>query len=117
MPVSYLIDSQHFTPRTPSPLFEFDTLHVRLLFTRQYLKFIPMTKAILYLLLWSMFQQAYGQKVRSWIRINQLGYPTAGVKVAVLGSKSIIPSGNFEIIDAATRKTVFAGPIGRSFGS
>lgn len=75
-----------------------------------------MTKAILPLLFWSMFLQVYGQTSRSWIRVNQMGYPPAAAKVAVLGSNSIIPSGTFEIIDAATRKTVFTGPVGPSFG-
>lgn len=53
----------------------------------------------------------------SWIRINQLGYPTKGVKVAVLASKSKISAGSFELIDAATSKAVYKGKAGKDFGA
>jgi endoglucanase len=52
----------------------------------------------------------------SWIRINQLGYPTQGTKTAVWCSKKekII---SFELIDAATKKTVYKRAAGKAFGA
>ncbi|HLI92705.1 MAG TPA: glycoside hydrolase family 9 protein [Puia sp.] len=52
----------------------------------------------------------------SWIRVNELGYPSSAVKVAVLASKTTIYSGHFELIDAATGKTVFKAAASHSFG-
>lgn len=52
----------------------------------------------------------------AWIRINQLGYKPANVKVAVLGSKSIQKVKQFEIVDAATLKIVYKGKTGKDFG-
>src|SRR4051794_23174427 len=52
----------------------------------------------------------------AYIRINQLGYPGSGVKVAVLGSKGAQVFNNFELIDANTNRTVFEGKAGSSFG-
>jgi endoglucanase len=43
-----------------------------------------MIKSILSLLLWCVFCRVDAQPALSWIRINQLGYPPAGVKAAVL---------------------------------
>ena len=53
----------------------------------------------------------------TWIRINQLGYPANGSKVAVLGSKSSLNAERFELVDAKTKKVVFSGSAGRSFGA
>lgn len=57
------------------------------------------------------------QSADSWIRINQLGYPVNGSKVAVLSSKVLMQIKNFEIVDSVTRKVVFSGAAGRSFGA
>jgi endoglucanase len=53
----------------------------------------------------------------AWIRINQLGYTPAGIKVAVWGSKSSGQLRRFELVDAETNKVVFKGPAGRNFGA
>jgi endoglucanase len=53
----------------------------------------------------------------SWIRINQLGYPSQGVKVAVLASKVKLNSGTFELIDANTSKSVYKNKSGNDFGA
>jgi endoglucanase len=52
-----------------------------------------------------------------WIRINQLGYIPAGIKVAVWCTKENTSITNFELIDSATGKKVFASNAGKSFGS
>lgn len=52
----------------------------------------------------------------SWIRINELGYPPSAVKVAVLASKTAIPSTPFELIDSVTGKIVLKAAASRSFG-
>jgi hypothetical protein len=54
---------------------------------------------------------------QSWIRINQLGYPTKGIKVAVWGSKKNSTATGFDLIDAVSGKTVFHGPAGKAFGA
>ncbi len=54
---------------------------------------------------------------QSWIRINQLGYPTNGPKIAVLGSKTATAAAEFELIDASTGKTVFTAKAGKDFGA
>jgi hypothetical protein len=53
----------------------------------------------------------------AWIRVNLLGYATNQPKVAVLGSKSSITLNKFEIVDHASKKVVFSGAPGRSFGA
>jgi endoglucanase len=53
----------------------------------------------------------------TWIRINQLGYPTEGVKVAVLASKLKLNSSSFELIDASTSKSVYKNKSGKDFGA
>ena len=75
-----------------------------------------MIKSILSLLLCFVFCLGDAQPALSWIRINQLGYPPAGVKVAVLGSRSPVALHRFELVNAVTGKTVFIGRPGRSFG-
>lgn len=53
-----------------------------------------------------------------WIRINQLGYAPASVKVAVLGAKmEDAGTTDFELIDAGTNKSVFKKGIGENFGA
>jgi hypothetical protein len=57
------------------------------------------------------------EKVDSWIRINQMGYPVNAVKVAVLGSKSLENVGSFELINARTSKVIIKKPAGKNFGA
>lgn len=45
----------------------------------------------------------------SWIRINQIGYLPASVKVAVFISQEDVTPGSFEVYDAITDKIVFTG--------
>lgn len=52
----------------------------------------------------------------SWIRINQLGYKTDAVKIAVLSSKIDLNFSNFEIIDVLTNKTVFRSNSVKQYG-
>jgi endoglucanase len=67
---------------------------------------------------------SFGQNEQAWIRINQLGYIPAGIKVAVYGSKSIVglvpanqsaPAG-FELLDARSDQVAYEGELGRNFG-
>jgi len=53
----------------------------------------------------------------SWIRINQLGYTTKGVKVAVWCSKVESIVGSWELISANDKKIVFSGKMGKAFGA
>jgi endoglucanase len=53
-----------------------------------------------------------------WIRINQLGYAPASVKVAVLGTKMENPGvTDFELVDAGTNRSVFKKSVGKNFGA
>ncbi|MBI2283993.1 MAG: glycoside hydrolase family 9 protein [Bacteroidetes bacterium] len=54
---------------------------------------------------------------QSWIRINQLGYPTRGSKVAVWGSKENKTITAFELVDAKTGKVAYRYTAGRAFGA
>ncbi|HWB28829.1 MAG TPA: glycoside hydrolase family 9 protein [Chitinophagaceae bacterium] len=51
------------------------------------------------------------------IRINQLGYAPAGVKVAVWGSKNDVAITSFQLVNAYTGRVVFTGMAGKNFGS
>ena len=53
----------------------------------------------------------------AWIRINQLGYTPAGVKVAVWGSKEMLAVDSWQLIDAKTKKIASSGKTGKSFGA
>lgn len=55
-------------------------------------------------------------QVAAYIRINQLGYPCKGVKVAVLGSMNSSVFNNFTLIDATTKQVVFKSNTSSSFG-
>ena len=53
----------------------------------------------------------------AWIRVNQLGYPPTGIKVAVLGTQrhqDTIES--FTLVDANTATVVFSQDVGKDFG-
>ena len=53
----------------------------------------------------------------SWIRINQLGYIPGGSKVAVWCSKQKDKLTVFELVDAATQKTIYKTTTGKAFGA
>ncbi|WP_255594017.1 glycoside hydrolase family 9 protein [Pontibacter sp. HSC-14F20] len=53
----------------------------------------------------------------AWIRINQLGYTPAGIKVAVWGSKSKGKLKRFQLVDAASGQVVYKGKAGQAFGA
>ena len=57
------------------------------------------------------------QQPLSWIRINQLGYKPAGLKIAVFCSKENIQVESFALVDAVTHETVFTSSAGSPFGS
>ena len=73
-----------------------------------------MKKFFLFSLIACSFMPSSGQ---SWIRINQLGYPTVEVKVAVLCSKHDITDSAFYLVDSKTKRIVFTGKIKFFFGS
>ncbi|SIO47868.1 glycoside hydrolase family 9 protein [Chitinophaga niabensis] len=53
----------------------------------------------------------------AYIRINQLGYLPAGIKVAVWGSLTDATLQSFELLDSASGKVVFKAAAGKAFGS
>ena len=58
-----------------------------------------------------------GRAENSWIRINQLGYQPASIKVAVwVGKRGSEPASTFQVIDCKTFKSVFTGKSGTDFG-
>lgn len=53
---------------------------------------------------------AFGQNAKqSWIRINQLGYTTHGIKQAVWCSKDKRPVNSFYLIDSVSKKIMYKG--------
>ncbi len=53
----------------------------------------------------------------TWIRINQLGYPTHNNKTAVWCSKQKQQLVSFEVVDATSDKIVFTNKAGKAFGA
>lgn len=53
----------------------------------------------------------------AYIRINQLGYLPAGLKVAVWGSFNTSAISSFHLVDSASGKTVYTAQAGKAFGS
>lgn len=53
----------------------------------------------------------------AWIRINQLGYQSKSIKVAVWCSKESVIVERWQLIDAATKKTATSGMAGKAFGA
>lgn len=53
----------------------------------------------------------------SWIRINLMGYPPAGLKVAVWCSKDTAAAHSFRLVDEGSGKTVFSGRAGQPMGA
>jgi peptidoglycan/xylan/chitin deacetylase (PgdA/CDA1 family) len=54
---------------------------------------------------------------QTWIRINQLGYTTRGLKHAVWASKDIPKLQSFRLVDDVTGEVVFKGKVGKQFGA
>lgn len=52
----------------------------------------------------------------AWVRINQLGYFTKGIKVAVWVTKTDLIPSDFQLIDAKTNKVVFTASVGKLYG-
>ena len=71
---------------------------------------------LLFLLVISQ-ENLFAQTKDAWIRINQLGYATNGVKVPILCSKQPFAVKNFVVIDMASGAKVFTGTTGKSFGA
>ena len=74
---------------------------------------IRLTIAVIFLFAFTHKQE----KENSWIRINQLGYQPAGVKVAVWCSKEELVISNWELVDAASKKIVYSSKTGKAFGA
>ncbi len=53
----------------------------------------------------------------AWIRINQLGYQPASVKVAVWCAKETKAIKTFQLINATTKKIAFSASAGKAFGA
>jgi hypothetical protein len=57
-------------------------------------------------------------KTEAWIRINQLGYSTEGIKVAIWCSKDVSQQPKeFELVDTRTSAVVFKMSGGKDFGA
>ncbi|MBS1627132.1 MAG: glycoside hydrolase family 9 protein [Bacteroidetes bacterium] len=76
-----------------------------------------MKKMILGLLFTCLFQIGFTQTTKEFIRINQLGYTTKGIKVAVWCSMNNSVINNFSLVDAATNTVVFKHAAGKAFGN
>jgi endoglucanase len=75
-------------------------------------------KPLLLILLILLFSFQQKNDPTAWIRINQLGYTPAGIKVAVWCMKdSGTVNTQFQLVDAATGKTVYTGKAGKNFGA
>jgi len=57
------------------------------------------------------------EHVSAWIRINQLGYTPAGVKIAVWCSKDSLRIKTFQLVDTKTKKFAYSDSVGKAFGS
>ena len=76
------------------------------------------TSALLFSLIsWLPLSLNAGENSKSWIRINQMGYLSSAVKVAVLGSKDSERFKYFELVDAASSKVVLKKAAGKDFGA
>jgi len=54
---------------------------------------------------------------QTWIRINQLGYTTHGIKTGIYCSKNKEVIDSFKLIEAGNKTTVASFPAGEGFGS
>lgn len=73
-------------------------------------------KKITCLLLFTCVYCLANAQTNSYIRINQLGYPCKGVKVAVLGSINGEAFQSFTLINAITKQPVYKGKLSFIFG-
>lgn len=64
-----------------------------------------------------IFSSSGQQGDDTWIRINLLGYKPSSPKMAVWCSKKNAVIKKFELVDAATHKTVLSAPAGKAFGA
>ncbi len=55
--------------------------------------------------------------ITAWIRINQLGYTPAGIKVAVWVSKDTVSPKDFQLVESGNSSVVFTASTGTPFGS
>jgi peptidoglycan/xylan/chitin deacetylase (PgdA/CDA1 family) len=70
------------------------------------------------IVLWCPFLlSAQNPQPNSWIRINQLGYTTKGIKVAVWCSKNEMKLETWQLVDAVSKKIVRQGKAGTAFGA
>ena len=74
-------------------------------------------RIILILLFLPVYVIAQNLDQSTWIRINQLGYATKGIKVAVYCTKENSHIKTFYLFDAATKKIAFEGDPGNAFGA
>jgi endoglucanase len=74
---------------------------------------------LLYFLVLAMFTACQkSNKPAAWIRINQLGYVPAGIKVAVWGAKESGASPQeFELVESGSEKVVLKKATGEDFGN
>src|SRR5688572_2542845 len=73
--------------------------------------------SLIFLLLLPAISISAQEMDSSWIRINQLGYTPAGVKVAVWGSKHTGTITSFQLMDAVSKKRVFSTTAGKQMGA
>lgn len=63
------------------------------------------------------FTAAGNDTAAAWIRINQLGYTPAGIKIAVWCAKANLPAAGFTLHDAASGKVVWKANSSTDFGA
>ncbi len=72
----------------------------------------------LFVLFFILLKTSVLAQQKTWIRINQLGYLTTDVKVAVLVSKETnLSVSDFQVCDALTEKPVFSSKTVKSYGA
>ena len=76
-----------------------------------------MNKWVVALLLLSFSGMNKEKADTAWIRINQLGYTPAGVKVAVWCSKDQLAIDRWQLVDARSNKIVLSGKAGKALWS
>src|SRR5882672_3050974 len=75
-----------------------------------------MNAKLLFLLIPTLIFPYSYEPTEAWIRINQLGYPREGIKVAVWCSKNDASLETFSLVDANNGHVVFEGKTGKPFG-
>lgn len=76
-----------------------------------------MYRLLIILLLFSFTVTGKKENPAAWIRINQLGYTPASVKVAIWCSKGTETIQTFQLIDAYTKKFAYSASAGKAFGA